>query len=486
MKKITALTLALILMLSLASLGTSAATMAGSTDVDVWDGTTAAGFSSGSGLQNDPYIIKTGAELDLLASTCMGGEKYEDTYFRLEADIDWGGNIWTPIGYDTTNLFAGHFDGNGQTIYNLECFEVYAGIFGVIKGGSIKNLKVDYATFTTDTRYAGGICAWMKLATIEGVSAGEHVIVQGTDIMMNTAQMGGCFGLVHSSTVQGATFYGTLNCYSVTGSCFIGGIAGVVGGEATMKYCVNYGKVNNPNTPPVVDNVCYTGGVVGGIGASSKIGTVEFCVNHGEVNSIDVAGGVAGRIHVDNSVMRNCYNLGQVTGARAGTVLGYLSKLYVLESNCGVESAGVSKALGYEKPSEDPAYKAPGDSNIKVETENVITTISEYNEADGQTAVIVPIFNTVTPTEPAETTAPDTTEEQTTEAPDTTEKPEDSTKEETPESTKAPSTSAPENNDNETPSNTTAPEKEKGCGGVVSFAAILLCIIPVAVISKKH
>ena len=210
MKRIIASALALVLMLSLASLCVSAEKLAGSTAVDVWDGSSAAGFSAGSGTQSDPYIIKTGAELDLLAATCMGGEKYEDTYFRLEADIDWGGNVWTPIGYDTKNLFAGHFDGNGQTIYNLECFEVYSGLFGVVKGGSIKNLKVDYATFTTDTRYCGAICSWMKLTEVEGVSAGEHVVVKSSDVMSSTAQMGGCFGIVHSSTVQGATFYGSV------------------------------------------------------------------------------------------------------------------------------------------------------------------------------------------------------------------------------------------------------------------------------------
>ncbi len=486
MKKIIALTLALVLMLSLASLGTSAIT-AGSTDVDVWDGTTAAGFSGGSGLQNDPYIIKTGAELDLLASTCYGGETYADTYFRLEADIDWGGNVWTPIGYDNKHLFSGHFDGNGQTIYNLECFEVYAGLFGAIKEGSVKNLKVDYATFTTDTRYCGAIAAWMKLTTVEGVSAGEHVVVQSSDVMSSTAQMGGCFGIVHSSTVQGATFYGEVICTSVTGSSFIGGIAGVVGGEGSIKYCVNYGKVKNVNPSTVADAVCYTGGVAGGVGASSAIGTVEFCVNYGEVESVDVAGGVVGRIHVDNCVIKNSYNLGSVKGQRAGAVLGYLSKLYVMEGNMGVAAGDAYKAVGDAPGSTDASYKAPGESNLKVSSEPVITSESNFFEADGQTAVLVPIFNTVTPVEPAVTTEPETTEEVTTEAPDVTTEPESSETvkdEETPAPavTDAPSTSASVNED---PS-TTAPKEEKGCGGAMSFAAVLLCIIPLAVISKKH
>ena len=482
MKKFISLLIAFVIVLSLSIFPTSAI----SADVDVWDGTTASGFSSGSGLQNDPFIIKTGAELDLLASTCMGGETYADTYFRLEADIDWAGNIWTPIGYNTKALFSGHFDGNGQTIYNLECFEEYAGLFGAVKEGSIKNLKVDYATFTTDTRYCGGIAAWMKLTTVEGVSVGENVVIQTADIMSNTAQIGGCFGIVHSSTVEGATFYGTVNCLAVTGSSFVGGIAGVVGGEASIKYCVNYGTVNNPNAPTVADAKCYVGGVVGGIGASSAIGTVEYCVNYGEVNSYEFAGGVAGRIHVDNSVMKNCFNVGAVNAPKAGAVLGYLSKLYVMEGNCGVDSVYATKAIGDAPGSSDAAYKTPSDSNLKVASESAISSLSAFGEAEGQTSVRIPIFNLVNPVAPSETEAPETTvNEETEPAPETTAKAEETkAPAATEEKTEAPTPEATE------PANATETEpqvaKKKGCSGTVSIAAFILCLLPVVFVSKKH
>ena len=485
MKKIVSLIIALTLALSVLTLCASALT-AGSAAVDVWDGTTASGFSGGSGLQNDPYIIKTGAELDLLASTCMGGETYADTYFRLEADIDWAGNVWTPIGYNTGSLFAGHFDGNGQTIYNLECFEEYSGIFGAVKEGSIKNLKVDYATFITDTRYCGAIASWMKLTTVEGVSAGEHVVVKTADIMSNTAQIGGCFGIVHSSTVEGATFYGEVICTAVTGSSFVGGIAGVVGGEGSIKYCVNYGKVTNANESTVADAVCYVGGVAGGVGASSKIGTVEYCINYGEVSSVDVAGGVAGRVHIDNSVIKNCYSVGSVKGKRVGTVLGYLSKLYVMEGNYGVALGDAYNALGDAPGSSDASYKKPTDSNLQVATETVITSLAGFSEADGQTATRVPIFNLVTPTEPAATTEPETTP-----APETTAAPATEPVTEVPETAAAPETTAAVEV-TEAPEATNAPETQpqaaepSGCGSTLSLAAVVLCLVPLAFISKKR
>lgn len=486
MKKLIAFIITLACVLSVLSISTLTASAA-STAVDVWDGTTASGFSSGNGLENDPYIIKTGAELDLLASTCYGGETYANTYFRLEADIDWGGNLWTPIGYDSSHLFSGHFDGNGQTIYNLECFEPYSGIFGAIKEGSVKNLKVDYATFTTDARYCGAVVAWMKLSTVVGVTSGENVVIKTADIMSSTAQMGGCFGIVHSSTVEGATFYGKVECTTVTGTSFIGGIAGVVGGKGSMKYCVNYGSVNNINPSTVADAVCYVGGVAGCVGASSDIGTIEYCVNYGDVSSIDVAGGVVGRVHVNDSAMMNCFNLGKVEAVRAGTVLGYLSKLYVMEGNGGVTSASATAAIGDAPGSDDAAYKAPTDANLAVMSEASITSSMSFNEALGRMGMLIPTFNTVHPVEVQETTEEVTTEEITEETPVVTDKPEetekaDDTTAEEVEVTKAPTTSASENNQ---PS-VTEPQKDKGCGGTIGLAAILLCIIPIAFISKKQ
>lgn len=485
MKKITAFMISIVLILSLASLCTSAIS-AGSSAVDVWDGTTATGFSGGNGIENDPYIIKTGAELDLIASSCMGGETYANVYFKLAADIDWGGNVWTPIGIDNKTVFSGHFDGNGQTIYNLECFETYAGLFGAIQEGSVKNLKVDYATFTTDKRYCGAIAAWASLSNFEGISVGENVVVKTADIISSSAQMGGCVGYIKNGSITGATFYGEVICTTVPDTSFVGGIVGVVAANSTVKYAINYGKVSNINPSTVADAVCYIGGVAGGAGATDP-GHVEYCINMGEVSTVDLAGGVLGRIHVDRSSIKNCYNTGVVKGERVGTVLGYLAKLYVMEGNMGVASEDAQVALGYEKGNTSAEYTSPGDANLRVADVAVITSQSGYIEAEGQTGIHVPTFNTVTPSEPSEETHPLTTEEQTTEAPIVTDEPVADSETTEEEKTDAPTaTDAPANNTPVATDPATAPADKKGCGGTVGFAAILLCIIPIAFISKKH
>ncbi len=480
MKKLIALALTLVLSFSIMSLSASAL-FAGSSDVDVWDGTTASSFSSGSGLQNDPYIIKTGAELDYLAGSCMGGEAYANTYFKLAADIDWGGRDWTPIGYNSKSLFSGHFDGNGQTIYNLVCTEEYAGLFGCVKEGSVKNLKVDYATFTTYTRYAGAIAAWMKLSVFEGVSAGANVTVQGADIMEKSPQIGGLFGLVHSSTVNASSFEGAVRVPNVIDTAFIGGIAGVIGDEGVVKNCVNRGSVTNENESAVAGKICYVGGISGGVGASGGFGTVENCVNYGAVSSVDVAGGVVGRIHVDNSIVKNSHNLGEVSGERAGAVLGYLSKPYVMEGNSGVTSADATKAIGEYKSGE--GYSEPADKNLKVAYENEITTSIGFIEAFAQLQNLLPTFNTVTPTEPVQTTAPETTEEQTpVETPEqTTDKTPDTDETSSGEDVTA---DAPVSSDT-AKVDVTEPAAPSGCGSTVGALAVVICILASGFVFKR-
>ena len=481
MKKFVSIALALIISLSLLSLCASAIN-AGSSEVNVWDGTSAAGFSTGSGTPSDPYVITTGAELDLLASTCRGGEHYANVYFKLGADIDWAGNYWTPIGYDTTNLFAGHFDGNGQTVYNFVCEEQYAGFFGVIKEGSVKNLKIDYATFTTGERYAGAIASWMKLSTIEGCSAGENVVVKTGSIMEKTAQMGGLFGIVHSSTVNACSFYGTVEALKcISGSCFVGGIAGYVGGDAVMKNCINYGTVKNPNPHAAEGERAYVGGVTGCIGASSAIGTIENCINFGTVESIEVAGGVIGRVHVAGSIMKNCYNVGTVTAPKGGVLVGELSKEYVFEGNLGAVSDNVTNAVGVL----GAEIAAPTDAQLKIADAEAVKTEKGFTDGEGEAAVLIPIFNFVTPVEPADTTLP----EETTKAPDeeTTEAPDDETTkadEATKEDTAAPAT--PEATTKAPDDETTKVPEKSGCGAAVSFGVLLLCVLPVAIIFKKH
>ena len=295
-----------------------------SAEAAVWNGVSGTSIAAGSGTSEDPYLIRDPAELDFIAASAVGGEKFEGKYFRLETDVDWGGREWTPIGTKAAP-FGGVFDGNGKTVYNFTCTDSVPGFFGYATGAEIKNLKVDHAVFTTDTRYAGALVGLLRESRLSSCAVGENVVVTTESMMSSTAQMGGVCGLVNNSTVTACVNYGKVEALNVNGTSFVGGIAGVVGNESTLVNCMNVGSVSSPNKNVTEGSCAYVGGIAGGIGSSSKPGVLEGCVNTGEVSCVEYAGGVVGRIHVAGSALNNCSNLGAVRGGAdmSGSVVGH-------------------------------------------------------------------------------------------------------------------------------------------------------------------
>ena len=112
---------------------------------------------AGTGTPTDPYIIIYASQLEFLSSTCNNGETYSNTFFKLGADIDMSERSdFTPIGCDENNVFCGTFDGDGYTICNLtvNSSEAPTGLFGIVYGGTLKNVFLDNATITGTTEVA--------------------------------------------------------------------------------------------------------------------------------------------------------------------------------------------------------------------------------------------------------------------------------------------------------------------------------------------
>ena len=102
MKKTLTLLLCLALVLSsLCIIPVAAAT-------EVWDGETVSTSLSGSGTEEDPYLIQNGADLAFMRETINAGEAnaedkfYASCYYKQTADINLGGAAVDPIGTSTT------------------------------------------------------------------------------------------------------------------------------------------------------------------------------------------------------------------------------------------------------------------------------------------------------------------------------------------------------------------------------------------------
>lgn len=131
---------------------------------------------SGSGTENDPYLILNPIQLNQLRNFL----NTEGVYFKLMADINLTEYLedenpdqgWQPVGSSSSAAFKGVLDGNGKTItglwINRESIE-HVGFFGYTTGAIIKNVTV-VANNIVGMNSVGGISGHSDNSTISGVS----------------------------------------------------------------------------------------------------------------------------------------------------------------------------------------------------------------------------------------------------------------------------------------------------------------------------
>ncbi len=242
----------------------------------IWDGTSATAVEPNA---DGIYEISTGAELAWLEAQVNDSKNsFSGKTFKLTADIDLGGNEWTPIG-GLACTFRGTFDGNSFGITGLKVTNNsengFAGLFGDVQGATIKNLTVsgtviDNAGFS----YSGGIT-----------------------------------GCAQDSVIDNCT--SNINISDAMGS-WIGGIAAIIKGSTVVRNCVNMGNL---------DGVDYSiaGGIVGEINGSGKVQN-SYSTGNVNVATIDTTAGDGSTYSegiVGNGTAANCYYLGTVTGKAA-------------------------------------------------------------------------------------------------------------------------------------------------------------------------
>jgi hypothetical protein len=198
----------------------------------------------------------------------------------LTADLDlggnhllgiWSGEQWTPIG-NSSNRFAGTFNGNGKQIENLyiDTDDNFQGLFGYIdETGKIRDLSITSGSVSSTNDYIAGLA---------GMSRGSILCCE--------------------------------NRATVTGNHDVGGIVGSNSGYVVM--CANAGEIS----PSVIN----TSGILSGIGGiAGRGGNVSKCYNVAHISSpsenITKVGGICG----SNSSVSQAYSIGAITGHEKGT-----------------------------------------------------------------------------------------------------------------------------------------------------------------------
>ena len=273
---------------------------------------------SGQGTETEPYLIQNLVDLKQLATdvnAASDAKTYEKTYFRLTNNIDLNNEEWTPIGNGvcsgsgyTGAVFKGTFDGDGHTISGLNIASVDevntpVGLFGVVSGGTVKNLVLDTVSVNTNSMSAGAAIGLM----VDEATA-ESIYVSGSLIASNTNANGRNEGL--------------------------GGVVGTITEKGTVTNCINTASV----TATDFSKDGCAGGVVGKAYYNTEFGNtirIENCINTGAVTGKYAAGGI---VSFSTAKVINCINTGTVkAGTEAGGIIGEQTSYGVISgnSNCG-------------------------------------------------------------------------------------------------------------------------------------------------------
>ncbi len=328
---------------------------------NIWDGSVASSFASGSGTEDDPYIITNGAEFAYMSTIDTTG-----LYFELANDIvlnNTSAENWFETAKDWVYIeLYGNFDGKGYTVsglcYNpdeVTRFDQYVGLFGYAENANIANVNVADAylvanqnvggilgdganinisncTFDgiikasiVDNKYGGYYAAGIVgyVYGEEGMESRVSDCINYGDVYVEYDIAGGIAGLIMENCyVENCKNYG-----NISGPECVGGIVGCAIGTAEVSedgttpaycfaevfYCENYGTVSCP------DEEDYVAGGICGYAFSANI---RYSVNYGNVYAEDSSGGIVGYAEGYNS-LTHCVNYGEVSGVYAvGGVVG--------------------------------------------------------------------------------------------------------------------------------------------------------------------
>ncbi len=164
------------------------------------------------------------------------------------AEVKTGESVreWIPMGTKLwENMYSGHFNGNGKTIYGLYVNEKYdyAGLVGNAYGCTIENLTLEDSYFNCEYNFAGAFVAFAEDPYDEHVYLKNLVnksIVCGrcaggiVGCVQGTIEISGCINLetVYPFVISNGYDYGHKG----------GGIAGTILNEFSATDCVNLGN----------------------------------------------------------------------------------------------------------------------------------------------------------------------------------------------------------------------------------------------------
>ena len=387
----------------------------------------------------DPYLIDSYDDFANLV------KKDNDGYFRLVNDIDFNGKSVSPL-FSSSTPFAGHFDGNGQTIKNFKVADTdqdgnnkhvtsstqYYGFFGYIgANGIVENVTLDSfnvyvarATSLSSSKQSHyGLLAGYNAGTIKNVDVTNSTLsVKSTNKTANLVVAG---GLVGNLAGKGTIYDVNVNAnVAIVGSvdANLGGIVGsTVNAERIAKTAnIEKAKYNGEINVTLEGNICSAPTSIGALVGKNFSALIDNCEASGtiKVNSkfskvgaqtINV-GGLVGWMVSDNAVVSNSKSstLFDVTTldvpAVEGEKLTVNVGLLVGQNGGAAPASSMVSNCTYVVKDGSNTVNVTSSEKVLVKVDLVANKVSTYNEcsADKDASVLVKKYNV--PAEGAEAT----------------------------------------------------------------------------------
>lgn len=298
------------------------------------------------------------------ANAYLIGDKYQmqamnalvanDTYkyFKMVADVDLSGVVWTPFNKVSPYSKGIYFDGCGHVIDHLTVAGAdtdYPSFAGILKG-DVNNVTFDNAIITCANKKGGVVGGYIghnknkykgncnkviiKNATVSSTTVmagaigaqGDNVgtitecqVLNSSVTSESSARVGGFIGSVVAFDAISDSFAENVTVSS-EGSYYVGGLVGQLDGGNTVSGCHSSGSVHGAS------NYSRSGGLVGAL----INGTIEDCYSSCNVECVgNFGGGLIGHIEKTASVDK-CYSTGTVTlgsgKTQAGGLIGIVTK----------------------------------------------------------------------------------------------------------------------------------------------------------------
>lgn len=331
-------------------------------------------FAGGQGTKNDPYLVSTVDQLNLVRC-------HENKYFKLTNNLNMTGINWNPIGQGlhqnnrNDNPWQGNFDGNGKTISNLtiDTQRSKVGLFGEIGYSDISNLTLRNPN-VSGLNYVGAVVGQAQYSSMSNVKVvnGSVTANENAGLLIGLNDYRGNFSDI---SVTGSLFaypvitypilYGQVNVKMSNPENF-GGVVGYDDADGTSWYNVDTDvsisalplssyelNLLESATYTDIDRFAYFGGFSGEMGegamVTNLVNKVEINLGYEEVGlDYDYIGGVYGNLEesLHSNVVSDAtinidggneyYQIGGFSGeASSGTIANVNSKATInLEVGC--------------------------------------------------------------------------------------------------------------------------------------------------------